>query len=41
MLEPLLVSADGPPQWIDTSVSDIKAAVFRTALGAPTNGSVA
>src|SRR5581483_10212256 len=33
MLEPLLVHADDPPQWIDTSVKDIKAAVMRTAKG--------
>jgi hypothetical protein len=33
MLEPLLVTADGPPQWIDTSVPDVKAAVIRTAKG--------
>src|SRR5262249_31393091 len=24
MLEPLLVTVDGPPVWIDTSVSDVK-----------------
>lgn len=33
MLEPLLLSGDGPPQWIDTSVPDVKAAVIRAANG--------
>ena len=33
MLEPLLVSVDEAPQWIDTSVPDVKAAVMRTAKG--------
>lgn len=33
MLEPFLVSVDDPPQWIDTSVPDVKAAVLRTAKG--------
>jgi hypothetical protein len=30
MLEPLLVAVDGPPVWIDTSVSQVKAAVLRS-----------
>jgi hypothetical protein len=33
MLEPLLVTADGPPTWIATSIPEVKAAVFRTAKG--------
>jgi hypothetical protein len=33
MLEPLLVTADGSPEWIDTSVPEVKAAVIRTAKG--------
>ena len=33
MMEPLLVSVDDPPQWIDTSVTDIKAAVLRCKQG--------
>ncbi|MBI3410293.1 MAG: hypothetical protein HY040_18295 [Planctomycetes bacterium] len=33
MLEPLLLAADAPPQWIDTSVPDVKAAVFHTSKG--------
>jgi hypothetical protein len=33
MLEPLLVTADGPPKWIETSIAEVKAAVFRTAKG--------
>ncbi len=32
MIEPMLVTAD-PPVWIDTSDSDVKAAVMRTAHG--------
>ena len=31
MLEPFLVSAEETPQWVDTSVPEIKAAVLRTA----------
>ena len=34
MLEPILMSLDEPPQWIDTSVPEVKAAVLRTAKGA-------
>lgn len=33
MLEPLLVTVDDPPVWIDTSSPDVKAAVLRTAKG--------
>ncbi|MCI0639946.1 MAG: hypothetical protein L0Y72_20210 [Gemmataceae bacterium] len=33
LLEPLLVSVDDAPVWIDTSVPDIKAAVLRTGKG--------
>jgi hypothetical protein len=33
MLEPLLVTADLSPTWIDTSIPEVKAAVFRTAKG--------
>ncbi len=33
MLEPLLVAVDDPPQWIDTSLPNVKAAVLRTAKG--------
>lgn len=33
MLESLLVSVEGPPQWIDTSVKDVKAAVLRCNQG--------
>ncbi|MFN4260351.1 MAG: hypothetical protein ACK4RK_13725 [Gemmataceae bacterium] len=33
MLEPLLVSVQEQPAWIDTSVKDIKAAVLRTEHG--------
>jgi hypothetical protein len=33
MLEPLLLSADGPAQWIETNIPDIKAAVMRTGRG--------
>jgi hypothetical protein len=33
MLEPFLVSVDEAPQWIDTSVPAVKAAVMRTAKG--------
>lgn len=33
MLEPMLVSAEETPQWIDTSVPDVKAAILRTAKG--------
>jgi hypothetical protein len=33
MLEPLLLTADGPAQWIDTNLPDVKAAVLRTAKG--------
>jgi len=33
MLEPFLVSSDEPPQWIDTSSPDVKAAVIRTGKG--------
>lgn len=32
MLEPLLVTAE-PPQWIDTSINEVKAAVLRTERG--------
>ena len=33
MLEPLLVTVDDPPQWIETSVPEVKAAVMRCAKG--------
>jgi hypothetical protein len=33
MLEPLVVTAGGPPTWIDTSIPEVKAAVFRTEKG--------
>jgi hypothetical protein len=33
MLEPLLVSVVGSPEWIDTSSGDVKAAVLRCAQG--------
>lgn len=33
MLEPLLVSSADPPTWIDTSVPQVKAAVFRSERG--------
>jgi hypothetical protein len=33
MLEPMLVTAEGPPNWIDTSIPEVKAAVFRTSKG--------
>lgn len=33
MLEPFLTTADSSPQWIDTSVPQVKAAVLRTAKG--------
>jgi hypothetical protein len=33
MLEPLLLTADGPAQWIDTNFPDVKAAVLRTSRG--------
>jgi hypothetical protein len=33
ILEPLLVNVDEAPQWLDTSLPDIKAAVLRTAKG--------
>jgi hypothetical protein len=33
MLEPLLLSAAGDPQWIPTESKDVKAAVFQTAKG--------
>ncbi|MSQ95145.1 MAG: hypothetical protein EXR98_11400 [Gemmataceae bacterium] len=33
MLEPLLVTVEDPPQWIDTSVTAIKAAVMRCDKG--------
>jgi hypothetical protein len=33
MLEPLLVSAADPPAWIDTSVPQVKAAMFRGERG--------
>jgi hypothetical protein len=33
MIEPLLVTADGPGQWVDTSHPEVKAAVMRTARG--------
>src|SRR5262249_60083491 len=33
MLEPLLVSVDQDPQWIDTSNPDVKAAVLRCPKG--------
>lgn len=33
MLEPLIVSVEEAPEWIDTSVADIKAAVLRTDKG--------
>jgi hypothetical protein len=33
MLEPLLLTADGPAVWIDTNFPDVKAAVLRTAHG--------
>jgi hypothetical protein len=33
MLEPLLVTVDDPPVWIDTSVPDVKAAVLRSSRG--------
>lgn len=33
MLEPYLVQVDDPPQWIDTSVPEVKAAVLRTPKG--------
>jgi hypothetical protein len=33
MLEPLLVTVDGPPFWIDTKAPEVKAAVLRTPRG--------
>jgi len=33
MLEPLLLTAAGDPQWIETSSKDVKAAVFQTGKG--------
>jgi len=33
MLEPLLLSADGSPDWIDTSAPDVKASVIRATNG--------
>jgi hypothetical protein len=33
MLEPLLLTADWPAQWVDTNIPDIKAAVMRTSKG--------
>ena len=33
MLEPLLLSVIESPRWIDTSVPEVKAAVFRTEKG--------
>jgi hypothetical protein len=33
MLEPLLLNVDDPPEWIETSVPEIKAAVIRSAKG--------
>jgi hypothetical protein len=33
MLEPVLVMVDTDPQWIDTSVPEVKAAVLRTSKG--------
>jgi hypothetical protein len=33
MIEPLLAGVDEPPQWIDTSSPDVKAAVMRTSKG--------
>lgn len=33
MLEPLLVTVDDSPEWIDTSVPQVKAAVFRSSRG--------
>ena len=33
MLEPLLTTVDGAPEWIDTSVAQVKAAVFRSSRG--------
>jgi hypothetical protein len=34
MLEPILMNMDEPPQWIETSVTEVKAAILRTAKGA-------
>jgi hypothetical protein len=33
IIEPLLLSADGPAQWVDTNFPDAKAAVMRTGKG--------
>jgi hypothetical protein len=33
MLEPLLLTAAGDPQWIETSSKDVRAAVFQTGKG--------
>jgi len=33
MIEPLLLTADGPGQWVDTSFPEVKAAVMRSAQG--------
>jgi hypothetical protein len=33
MIEPLLVTVEDPPAWIDTSVPDVKAAVLRSPRG--------
>jgi hypothetical protein len=33
LLEPVLVTADGPPTWIETSTAEVRAAVFHTAKG--------
>jgi hypothetical protein len=33
MIEPFLLSADGPAQWVDTNFPDVKAAVIRTGKG--------
>jgi hypothetical protein len=33
MVEPLLLTADGPAQWVDTDVPDVKVAVLRSGKG--------
>src|SRR5262249_61679624 len=33
LLEPLLVTIDGPPSWVPTKENEVQAAVFRTAKG--------
>jgi hypothetical protein len=33
MIEPLLVTVDDPPGWIDTSIPEVKAAVLRSSRG--------